>query len=187
MPLRAEQWMMLGVVAIGGAAVYLMTRARPRANETPILTAPSNMPDPATLRVPNIIGRNLPPGQARVTSGTPYRGRIESSNPTLTARTLEALGFTNVRVYTLQDVQTDPDLVPLPDAVLGPSATSRWFSAVWRGRGPAAVVSLPPEVRLLWITVDEPRPRALASGFAPTWSPLTRAPFVRPLTSYGVG
>ena len=33
-PLRADQWIMLGVVALGGAAVYLMTRARPRTLET---------------------------------------------------------------------------------------------------------------------------------------------------------
>jgi hypothetical protein len=157
MALRAEQWLMLGVVGIGITAAILLTRAKPRTPEA--LSVPLGSPAPPlpeNLRVPNILGRNAPPGSAFMNTGTTYRGRLEL--PAGDARTreqlrteLEALGFRNVTVY--MSVDEAGDEIPLPDAKINPTSGTRFFTGIWPGA--SVTQRMPPTLRLLWVTVDQ--------------------------------
>ena len=169
MPLRAPnaiELVMLAVVGIGAYAVYRLSKATPGGSIDPALVPPAQ-PLPAGLNVPNRIVN----GAIAVARGTPVRGRFESADPGRTATALQQRGFQNVRVYTLADVQANPDLIAFPDALLAAGPGSRWFTASWMGDGTMsrATVQLPPEVVLLWYTASEPalryRPLALAAGF----------------------
>lgn len=175
--LRAEQWMMIGVVGIGAYAIWRLTRAKPdAANETPILQ-PGGPPGtvPAGVRVPNIIGQNTQPGHALLRRGARVLGRLElgGATPAAAVQALQNAGFTNVRLLSPVDVQADPGLVPLPDALLTPGPQTRWFWATWdHPTAASANVVLPREVVLLWYTATNdpgPRPMALTGHWAPVW------------------
>lgn len=183
MALRAEQWMMIGVVAIGGYALYRLARARPdAANETPVFQPgiPLGPPGtvPAGIGVPNIIGRNTTPGRALLRRGDRVLGRLElgETSPAAAVQALQSAGFTNVRLLSLADVQANAALVPSVDALLTPGPRTRWFWATWAppASGGAAVpsgaVALPREVVLLWYTTTDdpgPRPATLTAGWTP--------------------
>ena len=168
--LRADQWMMLGVVVIGGTAAYLLTRTRPRESETPVLL-PTSPPGqlPPGIRVPSIL---RPTGTAGVTRGTAYLGRVELSamqDPTALVRALQGLGFTDVRLYAHAEAANAPDVFTLPEALLSPSPSTRWFSAIWSGQAAGANLQLPPGTLLLWIDAGGPARRRQA--FTQAWAP----------------
>ena len=173
MALRAEQWMIIAVGAIGAGAVYLLATAKPRT--TPIDPGqPGRVPTPApgapVALLQNIIGKPPAPAgshSAALRTGQPYRGRIElpagsSSNPAQIRAELERFSFGDVTIYEkLADAQAN-DAIPLADALANPTPQTRWFAAVWRGE--SHVYQIPPTIVLLWPTAELPRPRP---AFAP--------------------
>lgn len=183
MTLRAEQWAMVGVVAIGATAAYLLTRARPRDLErmdagrpqqpapfpsTPV--APPLPTPPGGLQLQQNILRAGAPGQpsrALLRQGTNVLGRLElggndrAADDATALRNLQLAGFSDVRLYTLADIRANPSLVPLTAALTNPTTGSRWFWATWNGNGTIAAgdVMMPREVVLLWYTTTTPPSR----------------------------
>lgn len=193
--LRAEQWIMLAVVGLGAFAAYRLIYVKPGIpGEMPL--QPGAQPAlgpagtlPADIRVPSILGRNAAAGHAILSARTPYRGRVDlgARDDATFARELAALGFTKVEVYSEVDLAANPDAIPLPDALLNPAPTTRWFSATWAGNGmqPRATVRLPAGTQLLWYTASEPPPRRAPAALlasTPTWQPLSSAAFA-PISS----
>lgn len=185
MTLRADQWMMVGVVSIGALAAYLLTRSGPRPLTSPVFgPAPSPPPYPPASAVPTLqqnILRPGPPGQpssALLRRGTNVLGRLElgdgdragdrAGDEATAIRNLQIAGFTNVSLFTRNDIAANPSLVPLRDALSNPGPGSRWFFATWNGNGTVASGSIvmPREVTLLWYTSTAPPPR-LAFAAAP--------------------
>lgn len=185
MKLRAEQWAMVGVVALGITAAYLLTRAKGGAAGLPDSTgghlppstpSPLGLPGalPSNLLVPNIVHN----GHALLRRGNNVLGRLEIGFPngagdaTTALQNLQRAGFDNVQLYTLADTKADPGLVTLHDALVNPGPGSRWFWATWNGNGSVASgdILLPREVVLLWHTATLPTRTSASttglSGFA---------------------
>lgn len=169
--LGAEQWMMLGVVALGGLAVYFLTRAKTSPTpdtETPILKpSPSTAPGPAALgpataSPPNPgpflqdrpRGELLKPGQA-------FRGRLDigptpeadlplspaSSRGDIT-RFLQGLGFTKVEVAMSPEEAAPRVLLQQPLAQ--PNMGTRWFTAEWPSSPAGKTFVRPRRMTYLW-------------------------------------
>ena len=163
--LRAEQWVMVGVVGIGAFAAYLLTRARPRDLER-IDFAP-RQPAPSAL-AQNIL-RPGPLGQsshALLRRGDNVLGRLElggdnrAGDDVTALQNLQLAGFSNVRLFSVADVTADPGLlgfVSLENSTPG----SRWFFGTWNGNGTVAAgdIVMPREVVLLSYAATTPPPR----------------------------
>lgn len=153
--------------------------------------------DPASY-ANNWIGRMpAPPGSVVLTRSAPgatkptfYRGRIELgynlrpgepppppmapstlerlSSPAEIATALEAIGFGDVQVFT------SPPQGTFFSATAGPTPTSRWFTATWRGRpdgppgGPSReIVAMPRQIVMVYQTPEPPPPRTFATFWRP--------------------
>lgn len=155
--LRAEQWLMIGVGALGLYAIYRMTRAagpstplvpadpNGRGSATPIsvpVTALPDRPSPVTIppssTVQILVGSTLP-----LRAAGWYQGRIETVgvsgaisavfSPTDSRaqliQKLTGFGFTNVDVYvTPQEASQD---IYQAFALEGAGKGTRWFRARW--------------------------------------------------------
>lgn len=167
MALRAEQWMMLGIGAIGLGAAYLLTRTSKEQNGSQangtLGPGSPNLPEK-----PVAVGP-LPP-TVTVISGNPihlrnsrsYRGRIETisadgrigfvpfspgSSKKEIADGLRQLGFENVQVYATPEEAKGM----MPDYALpGAGRGTRWFYG--RYLGSTADIPRPQTLSLIWET-----------------------------------
>ena len=171
--LRADQWLMLGVGAIGLYAVYRLTRpsAAPIKSNGDVL-GPGNIPSRVPSLNVNIVDPN---GRAVMSAGRNYRGRIElapsgsfvgpqlprppqplefaevgSATRATIASDLQRLGFQNVQVYV--NAREAASAIPLPTALEGAGSGSRWFTGTWVGANGSQ--SMGPRIVLLWPTVS---------------------------------
>ena len=162
---------MIGVVGLGAYAVYRLTRTKP--DQTPIFQPGAN-PGQLPSGIRNIIG---PDRRAVVARGAPYRGRIELGAASIAqvGAELQRLGFSDVRIYNLQDIQADPSLISF-NALDNALPTTRWFYARWNGSGtePRVTITLPAEATLLWLSSGEPPLRTLTAGWPTAGWPVAR-------------
>ena len=177
MALRAEQWMVLGLGAIGAYAVYRLVTTRPTPpGEMPILvdrqpppqpmpTPPGQPPGPITLSQ-SIVET---PGRLRVglRHGGDFKGRIERPGSTREQlqRELKDMAWDNVQIYMTAAEAQASGAVELVDALANPTPGSRWFSGKWRGRN--NIREVPTWIVLLWPTVET---LTAGYGWAPAWA-----------------
>lgn len=167
MALRADQWMLLGIVALGGTAAYLLTRASNEASPRP----PGEPPrDPQQIPTGTVtVPAAFPPAvllgdPMRLENSHAYRGRIElptvfgqplPSRADVEAR-LRALGFEAVRVFETPQ-EADPALARPQAGVArtypsfslsGATPHTRWFYGRWLQRD--AALPRPADMVLIW-------------------------------------
>lgn len=142
---------MLGVVAIGGYAVYRAITnkpALPRSEDTtPILKTPPAAPIRLALK-------NSP--------DTWYKGRVEGDPTATRADLLKALqdfGFTNITTYMTADEGGDD--IAIVKGTPGPG--TRWFYAQWGGKDMADAV-LPPSIVQMSYAATPPKKKAGTAG-----------------------
>jgi len=145
MALRAEQWLMLGVGAVGAYAVYrLVTAPKDQApKDVPILKDAGPIVQPPQA----LAGPILPMKQ-----GVWYKGRVESV-PTATRedllRMLQDLGFEHVTTYMTLAVAGDE--IALAAAIADPTSGTHWFQGHWTK--PTGGLSRPAGLVMIWPTV----------------------------------
>ena len=144
--LRADQVLMIGVVALGAYAVYRLTRASgSSAQTTEPIDAQGNGVATGQPFQQDIVHRNL------ALTKSPYAGRLdlaparaltspdgldrrigETSSAQEIRAALEALGFVNVQVFMNATEARNRILAPAIDNITPTSAT-RWFVGNWQG------------------------------------------------------
>lgn len=186
--MRAEQWLMLGVVGAGLYAVYRMTHASSASNPQSSNTGPSVTPQIPKTPLPDIPVVSHVPGPAALPGGVKgvlsqgalalansraYRGRIEtidaSGNPTPApfspnattdqiAAVFAGLGFDNAQAFATPTAARNGGF---PDwSLANPGTGTRWFYGRWTL--PTKSVPAPPGVSLAWQDVGGVRPDAFA-------------------------
>lgn len=162
--MRAEQWLMLGVVGIGSYAVYRMI-----ANDPP-------PPSPSVEHAPAAPGA-IPEGISVVKTPSDlkknqwYKGRFEgmSGDAGAVAALLGTLGFGgfdsgDAAIYPTADSARAGGI---PEwALSGAGAGTRWFYAPWYG--PAQATAFPSNTNVIYVarspTAPSPPPPADPSG-----------------------
>lgn len=151
MPLRADQWLMLGVVGLGGYAVYRLTQT---TSSPPPPDSPLNLPVEAGSPSAAPPGFPLLGDPVHLTNSRAYRGRIELGRGGLPANmsreqiesALVRLGFDAIRVY--EDMQQAAPTFPA-FALHGAGRGTRWFYGRWLG--PTTDTARPAFLSLLWV------------------------------------
>lgn len=184
--MRADQWLMLGVVGLGVYAVYRMTRAE----ASPLPASPGDSARPTPLPIPSgplpaLPADSTPPSNLSVVTGpvlklTPaswYHGRVETvskngqassvffpaDNRADLVTALTSLGFGNVSVFmTPKEASND---IFQPFAFEGAGQGTRWFRARWPfadalGNLSSTSISRPDGLVTLWVAA----PPAVVSG-----------------------
>ncbi|RPH58003.1 MAG: hypothetical protein EHM89_13155 [Acidobacteria bacterium] len=168
MSLRAEQWVMLGVVGLGLYAVYRFSKAdsrQPTADseakqpsgprmDLPVTAGAIGMPPPG---IPFITGPdpNRPTPVMHLTNSRAYRGRGEG----LTEDDLVALGLDSVQLYT--SPQAARAALTPEWALANAGQNTRWFYG--RYLGPTTDVRRPAALQAAWIVAGPP-PRVAGLG-----------------------
>lgn len=166
--LRADQWLILGVGALGIYALYRMNKSDSSIpSETPI---PNPRPSIPTDQLPDRPGQVTLPANIAVIQGNPlqltnsraYFGRIETISPqgipqipfapNLSKEQIQDillnLGFDAVKVY--MNPTEASTAISVPEALSNPGRGTRWFYGRWLN--PSMNVERPNGLSLLWIT-----------------------------------
>lgn len=167
MSLRADQWLILGVVGLGAYALYRLSKTSSVSDPQATPTGdPMRPPQPGVL-LPETRGRIEAPASVAFVTGNPnapsstmtlsnsraYRGRGENL-------TDEDIAFFDVRyVYNTPEAARAAEF---PEwALTGASRNTRWFYGRYLGQD--ATYARPAKIDAMWVTARPP-PRV---GFAP--------------------